>query len=138
MKSIDINSNDVLKWCFCHSVVVFLQNSQSRIKLARLRELRNPFKTIFRQKNLKNSFSFYSSENLFDRLKFMPNLFESRWTLSVCLRGRLMSWCHGLRGEGVKAFCDNSTKALVIKREGVSKIVQNCVTSFVDDPLSNY
>ena len=46
---------------------------------------------------------------------------------------------HGLRGGGGKGFFDDSTKALVIKPVtmggGGSKIFQNCVTSFIDDPL---
>ena len=42
-------------------------------------------------------------------------------------------------GGGGQGFRDNSTKALVITHatmgDGGSKIVQKCVTSFVDDPL---
>ena len=42
-----------------------------------------------------------------------------------------------LRGRG-QIFCDDSTKAFVIKSvtmgEEVSNIVQNCVISFTDDP----
>ena len=42
-------------------------------------------------------------------------------------------------GGGDQGFCDNSTRALVIKRMtmggGGSKIVQNCVMSSMDDPL---
>ena len=42
-------------------------------------------------------------------------------------------------GVGGQVFCDDSTKALVIKcvtmGEWVSKIVRNCVTSFMDDPF---
>ena len=38
-------------------------------------------------------------------------------------------------------FCDDSTEALVIKRVTIrgrlSKIVLNCVTSFMDDPLTD-
>ena len=39
-------------------------------------------------------------------------------------------------GGGGQGFCDGSTKALVIQSVtmGVSKIVENCVTSFMDDP----
>ena len=43
-------------------------------------------------------------------------------------------------GGGVQGFCDDRTKALVMKRvtddwgRGGSKIIQNCVTSFMDDP----
>ena len=45
-----------------------------------------------------------------------------------------------LVGGGGQGFCDDSTQALVIKRVtiggmGVSKIVQKCVTSFIDDPF---
>ena len=44
-------------------------------------------------------------------------------------------------GGGGRGLCDDSTKALVIKREtmggGGSKIVQNCVTSFMyERPLT--
>ena len=43
-----------------------------------------------------------------------------------------------LGGSGYQGFCDDSTKALVIKRVtmrgGGSIIVQNGMTSFVDDP----
>ena len=42
-----------------------------------------------------------------------------------------------LGGREYQGFCDNSTKALVVKSmtigEGVYKIIKNCVTSFVDD-----
>ena len=41
------------------------------------------------------------------------------------------------KGEGFKeGLCDDSTKALVIKSDGrrESKIAQNCVTSFMNDP----
>ena len=45
-----------------------------------------------------------------------------------------------LVGGGGQGFCDDSTKTLVVKRVtmegGVSKIVQNCVTSFMDNPLA--
>ena len=41
-------------------------------------------------------------------------------------------------GGGGQGFCDNITKALVIKcltiGGGGSKMVHNCVTSFMDDP----
>ena len=41
---------------------------------------------------------------------------------------------------GGQGFCDNSTKALVINTvtmgEGGSKIVQNCMTLFMDEPLN--
>ncbi len=44
-----------------------------------------------------------------------------------------------LGGRGYQRFCDNSTKALLIKSvtmgEGLSRIIKNCVTSFIDDPL---
>ena len=43
-----------------------------------------------------------------------------------------------LGGRGYQGFCDNSTKALVLKTvtmgEGVSKSIKNCVTMFMDDP----
>jgi hypothetical protein len=41
-------------------------------------------------------------------------------------------------GGGGQGFCDKGTKALVMKSvtiwKGMSKNVQNCVTSFIDDP----
>ena len=43
------------------------------------------------------------------------------------------------KGEGFKeGLCDDSTKALVIKSDGrrESKIAQNCVTSFMNNPLN--
>ena len=40
--------------------------------------------------------------------------------------------------EGFQGFFDDSTKALELRgvtmEEGVSEIVQNCVTSFMDEP----
>jgi hypothetical protein len=33
-----------------------------------------------------------------------------------------------------QGFCDNSTRAFVMTMREGSKIVQNCVTSFIDDP----
>ena len=39
----------------------------------------------------------------------------------------------------IQRFCDDSTNALVIKsgkRGGGAKIGQNCLTSFMDDPLT--
>jgi hypothetical protein len=42
-------------------------------------------------------------------------------------------------GGGVSSICDNSTKALLLKRMSIgggSKIIKNCVTSFMDDPYS--
>ena len=44
-----------------------------------------------------------------------------------------------LGGKGYQGFCDDSTKALVLKSitmegEGVSKIIINYVTSFMDGP----
>ena len=43
-----------------------------------------------------------------------------------------------LEGGGGQRFCDGSSKAFVIKSvtmgERVSKIFQNCMTSFMDDP----
>ena len=43
-----------------------------------------------------------------------------------------------LGGRGYQGFRDDSTIALVIKSvtmgDGVSKIIENCVTSFMDDP----
>ncbi len=58
----------------------------------------------------------------------------------VCLTfnyGVVNIWRHCLRGRG-HGFCDSSTKASVIKSVtmggGGSKNVQNCVTSFMDDP----
>ena len=52
------------------------------------------------------------------------------------------STVNDVKEEGGKGFCDDSSKALVIKQvtmgemgemgEGGSTIVQNCVTSFMD------
>ena len=40
-----------------------------------------------------------------------------------------------LEGRGYQGFCDDSTRALVIKSVTVGKGgVKNCVTSFMDDP----
>jgi hypothetical protein len=43
---------------------------------------------------------------------------------------------------GYQGLCDNITKALLLKSvtmgEGVSKIIQNCVTSFMDDPKKSF
>ncbi len=74
--------------------------------------------------------------------KFAFHMFES-WDRCVSalinLLGVVHKWRHLFRGEEVKDFCDNSTKASVIKSvmigEGGSKHVQSCVTSFMDDPL---
>jgi hypothetical protein len=54
--------------------------------------------------------------------------------------GAVHKWRLGLRGRVYHGFCDNSTKALVLKRvtRGVSKIVNNCVTSYTNDPLVKY
>ena len=44
-----------------------------------------------------------------------------------------------LWGRGYQGFCDDSTKALVLKSvtmgEGVSKIIKNCVTSLRTTPF---
>jgi hypothetical protein len=44
-----------------------------------------------------------------------------------------------LGGRGYQEFCDKSTKVLLLKGVtmgvGVSKIIENCVTSFMDDPF---
>jgi hypothetical protein len=49
-----------------------------------------------------------------------------------------------LGGRRYQGFCDNSTKALVMKSvtmgrgPGVSKMIEYCVTSFMDDPLLGF
>jgi hypothetical protein len=44
----------------------------------------------------------------------------------------------GVGVKGYQGFCDNSTIALLLKtvtmEGGVSKIIKNCVKSFIDDP----
>ncbi len=45
-----------------------------------------------------------------------------------------------LGGKEYQGIWDNSTYSLVLKRltmvEGVSKIIKNCMTPFMDDPLN--
>jgi len=45
---------------------------------------------------------------------------------------------HGRMGRGYQGFCDNNSKAQVLKSmtmgEGISKMIKNYVTSFMDDP----
>jgi hypothetical protein len=57
------------------------------------------------------------------------------WSLGPCINN-----VTALRGKGYQWFCDNCIKALVIINvtmgERASKIIKNCVTSFMDDPFS--
>ena len=56
----------------------------------------------------------------------------------LCHKGSSINDAIALWGRRYQGFCDNSTKALALKSVknggGVSKIIKNCVTSFMDDP----
>jgi hypothetical protein len=73
-----------------------------------------------------------------DRKLFLKYYYPNHY-FWICL-GVVHKWRHGLRARGGQGFCDNSTKAIVLKSVtiwggGGSKNVKNCVTSFMDDPL---
>ena len=57
-------------------------------------------------------------------------------------KGVVYKWCQGLKGVRGQGFCDDSTKALGIKRgtrrQVGQKLFHNCVTSFMNDPKDWY
>ena len=62
-------------------------------------------------------------------------LFETLRKYTNNTLGVVHKWRHGLGGGGGRGFCDDSTKALVIKR--VTTRVKNCLKlcdAIVDDP----
>ncbi len=89
--------------------------------------------SVFLSLFIFGSYSFFFLKAAFPRTLF-PSLFIATLSLGV-----VHKWRHGLRGEGVSRFCDDSVKALVIKSVtmggGGVKIIKYCVTSFMDDPL---
>ncbi len=66
---------------------------------------------------------------LFVKFAFNDSVVKKNCILCPKMTSRHYEW-------GYQGFCDNSTKALVLKREtkGVSKIIENCVSLFIDDP----
>ena len=80
----------------------------------------------------KQKKSSWNEWNVNDFLKGKSNF------LVLSSTSKMIKLFYGLRGMG-QGFCDDSIMVLVTKcmtrGEAELKIVQNCVTSFMDDPL---
>ncbi len=63
-------------------------------------------------------------------LKFKKNVTIRDGLLVICVM------VHGLRGRGCQGFCNDSTDSTNRRdnmEEGFTKLIENCVTLFIDD-----